>query len=168
MLLNIQKHCFELMSLNSLPRFLTESMKNIDTKEQKIRIWFVSIPTGLLLIALTVIAWTVPSFKRRHRWTVVIPAFACFLGLWQSYMALCVCHAALGTVSRKIKGYRGQALTSFLFCSRQNLVEKSQKWTTYASVRLIDISFSTSWFWQLSLRLDGLWWSISCRWIRSM
>lgn len=97
--INIQKHCFELMSLNTLPRFLTESMRNIDQEGIQFRLWFAALPGAVALVALTVIAWTMPSFERRYRWTTSIPAVIFFVGLWQSYLSFCICHGFLGTVS---------------------------------------------------------------------
>ncbi|TPX58531.1 hypothetical protein PhCBS80983_g03096 [Powellomyces hirtus] len=104
--LNAQKYCFDMMTDNSLPRFLKQAMTNIGKQEVAARRRQLAVGT-IGSLAITLVSWLYPGFKRKYRWMVMLPAFLMFLCFFQTHLEFCVFYALFGKIRRVGRGFWG-------------------------------------------------------------
>ncbi|KAJ3007150.1 hypothetical protein HKX48_009285 [Thoreauomyces humboldtii] len=97
--LNVQKHCYDLISANSLPRFLRHTMTNIGKEEIASRRRQVVI-MALLTLMIILLSLLYHPFKRGLRFLVIIPSFVMFACLYQQHIQFCMVYGFLGKVRR--------------------------------------------------------------------
>ncbi|KAJ3159398.1 hypothetical protein HDU86_001716 [Geranomyces michiganensis] len=95
--LNVQRCCYELMAANSLPRFQRHVMVNIGEREMQSRQRMLVFFT-LATLAVTLVSWFHPNFKRPYRWFVVLPAFGFWVQVFQVHLQFCVVWGFLGKI----------------------------------------------------------------------